>query len=94
MQMSRRSIEARKAQYRKKSTMIEYAVRHNETGKIRIVEAHNHSSALRRVAGGEYTVTIPTRAEMFKFAKDGLEIEPWKQVDENQPQFQQGQDNA
>lgn len=69
--------------------MIEYAVRHNSTGKIRLVEAPNNAAALRRVAGEEYTVTIPTRAEMFKFAKDGLELEPWKAIDESQPELKE-----
>ncbi len=70
--------------------MIEYAVRNKATGKIRLVEAHNPASALKRVAGSEYDVTIPTRAQMHELARQGVEIEPWKPADDSQPELQEG----
>lgn len=61
----------------KKQHLIEYAVTNKQGGKVRCIEAPNAAAALRIAASDQFAVTIPTRAEMYQLAKDGVDIELW-----------------
>jgi hypothetical protein len=73
----------------KKQHLIEYAVTNKQGGKIRCIEAPNGAAALRIAASDQFAVTIPTRAEMYQLAKDGVEIEFWanRRDDPSQPEL-------
>lgn len=72
--------------------MAIYAVRHEATGDIRMVDAPTNAAALRHVVGDEYAVTIPKPREIAELAGRGVTVEDYGEEPEVEPVAQEGGD--
>lgn len=57
--------------------MTVYAIRHKETGAIRMIDAPNHAAALRHVSTDVFAVTRPSQRETAHLIKQGVELEDY-----------------